>query len=148
MNRNFRRFLELTASKPLSHLDAIKDELGIRPEDLMKTPQVLGNFKLGDTYNLGTYRILGYEYDESGKPTMVRVQLLSDPTFRTQKKFTKVDGKYVRMNDDQPDGQVFTVPIAKFNKMLTQGMQQPAQGGQGMSQLPGGGMPSIPGGGM
>lgn len=144
---SFRQFLELADEKPVDHLTALADELGIDADMLTKVPQVMGNFSLGGfAYNLGGYRVLDILRDSEGKPSMVRVQLINDPAHKTRKRFKQHGGKWVSMKDE-PDNKVYTIPVANLNKMMTQGMDQ---GGGAMAGGMGamGGAGGLPGMGM
>lgn len=127
-NLSFRSFMELE-EKPTSHIDSLQDELGIRPEDFAKVPQMGANFNLGKTtFNASPYRILGYQYDAHGKKTSARIQLVNEPSNITRKQFKDRDGQQVRM-PDKPDSRIYVVPIEKLNDLMTQGLSAAGAGG-------------------
>jgi len=131
MDLTFRQYFETTAPKPSDYLTAVQDELGIDPEVLKASPQVVSNFKLGDTYNLGAFSIIGYEYNDRGEPTMAKVQMNAGPSDRLVRRYKTVDGQMVKVpKGTAPDNKVYLIPVSKLNTMLTQPFaQQPAAGG-------------------
>ena len=139
--------MELQAPQAPDYFSQIQDELGIDPDLLKKSPQVLSNFTLGgNTYSLSGYKILGIERDGQGQITAVKIQLNNDPAITTRKKFKKVGDKMVKIPDDKSDNRVYMVPIKQFNQMITQGLQGAGQAGAA-GGLPGGGpMGGVPGG--
>ena len=134
--------MELQAPKPADYFSQLQDELGIDPDLLKKIPQVMGNFTLGgNTYNLSGYQIVDIIRDGNNQISAVRVKLNNDPAITTRKKFHKIGDKFVKVPDDKSDTNVYTIPIKKFNQMITQGLQGAGGGG-----LPGGGPMGTPGG--
>lgn len=141
---SFRQFLEDQKPKPMNHLDALSDELGIHTDDLEKTPQVLANFQLnGKAYNLSGYQIVDLIRDDNGEVTAAKIKLINDPADETRKLFrkSKKTKKWVKIPDIDDD-ETYTVSVDQLNKMMTQGLDQGNPGGG----LPGGGMPSGFGG--
>lgn len=137
---SFKQFMELTAEKPATHLDVLRDELGINPEVLSQIPQMLANFKMGgDSYNIGSYKIVGFDRDDDGQITSVKISFTHDPvqSITHKRKYKTVDGKQVEAPDNDPDTGIKVIPIKLFNKMMTQGLDQPG-GDMGMGGMPGG----------
>ena len=121
MNLTFRQYFELTSPKQSDYMTAMQDELGIDPEVMKASPYMLSNFKLGDTYNVGSFKIVGYEYGNDGKPTMAKVQLMNGEMDKTARRYKKVDGQMVKVpQGTAPDTKIYLVPIAKLNAMMSQ----------------------------
>ena len=134
-NLSFKNFMELQAPKPADYFSQIQDELGIDPDLLKKSPQVLSNFTLGgNTYNLSGYTVVDIMRDGDNKITAVKVQLNNDPAIKTRKVYKKFGDQYAKIPDDKSDTRVYTIPIQQFNQMVTQGLSGAGGGG-----LPGGG---------
>ena len=146
INLSFRTFLELQTPQAADYLTQIKDELGIEPEALLKSPQVMAQFNLGGAgYNLSGYSIVNVMRDKNNQISAIQVKLNNDSSQVTRKKTVKMYGKQVSVPDDKSDDTVYTIPVGKNrqqgqpNKMLTQGL---SAGGAG--SLPGGGMSGAP----
>lgn len=132
--------------KPVNHLDALSDELGIDVDDLEKIPQVLANFQVkGKAYSLSGYQIVELIKDDQGNVTAAKIKLIRDPAHAARKLFnkSKTTKKWVRVQDGPEEEDTYTVSIDKLNKMLTQGMDQ---GGAAAGGMPGGSpMGGLPG---
>jgi len=147
---SFRQFLEDQKPRPMNHLDALSDELGINIDDLEKIPQVLANFQVGGkACNLSAYQIMELIRDDNGDVTAARIKIIKDPGNRARKLFVKPRGKesWTKVKSDKDDDDdVYVVTIEKLNQMLTQGLDQ--MGAAGGGGLPGGGPMGGPMGGL
>jgi len=136
---SFRQFMELE-EKEVNHFTALADELGVDPKAFIGSPQVGSFFKLGDIYNLGAYKILGFESDDEGTPTHCRVQMVNRLHMpRKRYKMKGDDPVRIPDNDQDADDKVYLVPVDQLQKLMMQALLQtpsPEMGG-----LPGGGMP-------
>lgn len=125
-NLSFRRFLEDEENRT-AHLDALQDELGIDPKHLKDTPQVASFFSLGgDTFNLGSYKIIDYKYGQDGKPTHAVVKMIYDPNGNRRR--YKNDGEDKTRVQDYDDGKTYLVPIEDLQALMTQGLDQAGAG--------------------
>ena len=89
--------------KPMNHLDALSDELGIDVDALEKIPQVLANFKVGGkACSLGGYQIVELIKDDQGNVTAAKIKINKDPAGTVRKLFakSKTTKKWVRVPDD------------------------------------------------
>jgi hypothetical protein len=139
-NLSFKEFLE-DVEKSISYLGGLEDELGVSPEDAVKGGQVASFFKMGDTYNLSPYKVLGFLRDSQGNPTHARVKLQNDASLTTRKRWTTKKGQKnpMRIDDADPDEKTYTIPIANLEDLMSQGMAQgAAQGMGGMGGMGGG----------
>jgi len=140
---SFRQFMELE-EKEVNHFTALADELGVDPKAFVGSPQVGSFFKLGDIYNLGAYKIIGFEMDDQDVPTHARVQLVNRLDMpRKRYKMKGEDPVRIPDNDQDADDKIYLVPVDQLQNLMMQPLLQtpsPEMGG-----LPGGGMP---GGGM
>jgi hypothetical protein len=142
---SFRKFFELQQVRP-NYFDKLKDELGVKPEDIDKAPHWLANATLGKyTYNGLTYR---FRWVKNGQDEITGAMVQPDQTQRAYQKDNS--GNMVRNPDSNPDqGKEFFVSKSELAKMMNQevppgGAQQMGQGGMGGA--PGGGMPPMGGG--
>lgn len=137
-NLSFRDFLE-DVEKSISYFGGLEDELGVSPEDAVKGGQVGAFFKMGDTYNLSPYKVIGFLYDDNGSPTHARCKIMNHSSLKTRKRWKKGHGRYVRIDDAEPDDKIYTIPIANLEDLLTKGMSAGMAGGMA-GMPPGGGL--------
>lgn len=68
------RFKDFIKKEDASYIDALKDQLGINPEDQKKDPKIASWISMGTTRNLGPYTIVDYKKNKDGKITHALVK--------------------------------------------------------------------------
>lgn len=68
------RFKDFIKKEDASYIDALKDQLGIHPEDQKKDPKIASWISMGTTRNLGPYTIVDYKKNKDGKITHALVK--------------------------------------------------------------------------
>lgn len=86
------RFSEFI-KKEESYIDALKDQLGINPEDQKKDPKIASWIALGHTRNLGPYTIIDYKKNKDGKITHALIKKDKYPGSLNYKDDLKVSDK-------------------------------------------------------
>lgn len=131
--KSFRKFIEDTerqASSP--HLDALGDEMGIDARDIEKEPMVASFFAMGDEVrNIGTYRVVSFKRDQSGRITHAVVERFNDKAIK-DRRYRDEDGNMVRTQGGEGNERML-VPIEDLDKLMSQSLQPPASGAEGMA---------------
>jgi hypothetical protein len=115
-NLSFSNFLK---NEEEDYFSALRDQLGIHPDDFKKDPKVASFFSFGSNItNIGPYSILDFKKNDDGKITHVLVKQINDPKI---KNINYVDDKKVKLISDEK----FLISIDDLQKLIMQGQDQP-----------------------
>ncbi|RDJ35334.1 MAG: hypothetical protein DWQ19_11000 [Crenarchaeota archaeon] len=129
----FKLFLELEERQP-NYLDALKDELGINPEALEKSPGWVANLSLGKfSYNGMLYKIENLVY-KNGNISGAMVKPMNVGGINTLKSYISKGDQQIKLPNNKLPNRPFFVRLEDLNKILTQGMS-PGMGGVGGGEM-------------
>lgn len=113
-------------------MDALGDEMGIDARDIEKEPMVASFFAMGDEVrNIGTYRVVSFKRDQSGRITHAVVERFNDKAIK-DRRYRDEDGNMVRTQGGEGNERML-VPIEDLDKLMSQSLQPPASGAEGMA---------------
>ena len=113
------RFSDFIKKEEVSYIDALKDQLGIHPEDQKKDPKIASWISLNYTKNLGSYSIIDYKKNKDGKITHALVKKHEQPGSINYK-------DNLRINRDKDS--TYLIPIEDLeNNIMLQGQNAQSQ---------------------
>ena len=117
----FRQFMELVEKNP-NYLDTLRDELGIDPKNLEKTPDWAASVSLGQfSYNGMMYQIAKI-VKKDGEITGAMIKPINVAGSKMVRSYIGSGDKQIRSPESNLDSSLMFIDKDKLNNLLTQGI--------------------------